>query len=150
MSPDSAAPPMIQQQQLLDEAGQVLLREMQPSEGESLRYETSSLIGYVERIVYVEVLDGTSKPARPPRQLLDIMKSLRDVMYRPGSGTWFSATITVSHTGRASADFNYDNEPYWETPVASVLYAQDLEKYPRDDAEIPDWLRQQLTEAERA
>lgn len=147
MSHDSGAPPMIQQLQLLDEAGQVLVRELQPGKGTSLRYETSSLIGYAEHIVYVEAPDGTSKPVRPPHQLIDTLKSMRDVMYRPGSGTWFSATITVSQTGGVSADLNYDNEPLWETPIDPVFYVQDLKNYPRDHAAIPDWLRRRLAEA---
>lgn len=49
---------------------------------------------------------------------------------------------------RPSADFNYDDEPTWETSIDPVLYVQDLDKYPRDESAIPGWLRQRLAEAE--
>ncbi|MGQ0777602.1 MAG: hypothetical protein ACT4NY_24860 [Pseudonocardiales bacterium] len=148
MSRDPSAPPIVQQQQLLDDAGKLLHSEVGIDEGSSLQFETSNLIGYAEDMLYVCSADGSRSPAHAPLDLIDIMKDLREAMYQPGSGTWFSATITVSPSGRTSADFNYDDEPTWETGIAPVLYAQDVEKYPRDDAQIPGWLRQRLAEAE--
>lgn len=53
--------------------------------------------------------------------------------------------MTARRMGEAAArtnDFNYDDQPPWDTGVAPVFYEQDLEKYPRDAARIPEWLRQ--------
>lgn len=141
---------MIQQQQLLDDAGRVLVQQAPAAEGKSLRFETKNLVGYIEDRMFIEASDGTERPAHAPIDLIDIAESLRDVMYRSGAGTWFSATIAVSSAGKVSADFNYTDEPAWSADVAPILYVQDFEKYPREDAQMPDWLRQRLAEAENA
>jgi hypothetical protein len=63
-----------------------------------------------------------------------VAEDLRRVMYRPGAGTWFGAELTVTRHGSMDADFNYDDEPQWSRPVEPAWYAQDLEKFPRDES----------------
>lgn len=144
---DQNVPPMIRQQQLVQKIGGVISR-FRVGDWQTSEYQTSSLVGYQEHMIYLRLPNGSVEPEFPPDELIDLTEDLRHVMYRPGAGTWFSATINIGESGRVSADFNYDDEPYWETGIAPVLYTQDLEKYPRDDAQVPDWLRQRLAEAE--
>lgn len=108
----------------------------------------SDLAGYAEDRLVIGEPDGTQRPAHAPIDLIDVIEILRDVMYQPGEGTWYSASVSVSRSRQVSADFNYDTEPHWETGISPILYAQDVEKYPRDDANIPGWLQQRLTEAD--
>jgi hypothetical protein len=72
------------------------------------------------------------------------MRELREVMYRPGTGTWFTFTLTISETGAVDAQFNYDDELEWDIPQEPVLFVEDLERFPRDAAHIPAWLDQKL------
>lgn len=138
---------MIRQQQLIQEIGGVISR-FRAGDWNSSEYQTSSLVGFQEHMIYLRLSDGTVEPEFPPDELMDLTEDLRHVMYRRGAGTWFTATILVGETGRVSADFNYDDEPHWDIEIAPVLYVQDLEKYPRDDAQIPDWLRRRLAAGE--
>ena len=65
-------------------------------------------------------------------------------MYRPGTGTWFTFTLTITQEGAVDAQFNYEVEPEWSPPVEPVLYVEDMERFPRDAAHIPAWLEEKL------
>jgi hypothetical protein len=66
-------------------------------------------------------------------------------MYRPGSGTWYSAQWVISQAGAVDVAFDYENEPEWSDPVpVSIFFVRDLAKFPRDDASIPEWVRRKL------
>jgi len=71
---------------------------------------------------------------------------LREVMYRPGAGTWFSAVIEVTADGAMTSRFNYDDEPEWTAPVSPIAYVSDQERFPRDEANQPEWLKERLAE----
>lgn len=102
----------------------------------------------------VRFSDGTSGEAFPPREKRVLLRELREIMYSQGSGTWFSATFRVVREacGETSANawFNYDEEPEWNFSVDPGQYAIDLEDFPRDEENIPDWLRERLSEAEKS
>ncbi|SJN40319.1 hypothetical protein FM119_11885 [Mycetocola reblochoni REB411] len=55
--------------------------------------------------------------------------------------------VTVTAEGRASVSYNYDDEPQLSVPFDPVAYKIDFEKFPRDEAHTPEWLRQRLAEA---
>ena len=101
----------------------------------------------------VKFSDGTTGGAFIPHEASDLLEELREVMYSRGVGTWFSATFCVTREGSgetsAKASFNYDEEPKWNFPVDPVQYAVDLEDFPRDEENTPDWLRERLSEAEK-
>ena len=65
---------------------------------------------------------------------------LRRLMYRPGTGTWFSARLTVSDQGDYRSDYDFDNEPRFDPPVDRQLYLKDLQAFPRDVSRIPAWV----------
>jgi hypothetical protein len=103
---------------------------------------------------YAELDATVTGPTGGPAQLDPLpddletpFERLRDDMYRPGTGTWLTATITVTATGRFSTDFDYDTEPAWSIPVSPDTYAADLAAYPRDDQHVPHWMRQHITGA---
>ncbi len=73
-------------------------------------------------------------------------KKLREVMYEPGKGTWFSMTIKITPKGDGwEADYNYTDKPVWELgePVNDT-YAQELYLFPRDEEHIPDWFKEAM------
>ena len=134
-----------QQQQLVDEAARLLHDALRPSPGQTLRYETSDLVGYTECSVYVDDVDG-SRSANVPSAVIDAVHNLRKAMYQQGRGTWYSATLVVVD-GHGSVDFNFDREPNWDSRVSPLSYVRDLERYPRDGDHIPDWLAERLEQA---
>lgn len=82
--------------------------------------------------------------AKIPRELRTLLIDLRDRMYRPGHGTWYTATVTVSAAGGLRADFDYDNEPAFDFGFSA--WAADAEQFPREPDATPSWLAAKLTE----
>jgi hypothetical protein len=80
--------------------------------------------------------------------VMNTFEQLRQLCYRPGRGTWFSARAAITGPGReVRVDLDYDSEPQWRSPVVPKTYAEDLELFPRDAAHQPAWLQQRLGEA---
>ncbi|MEH0110213.1 hypothetical protein V6N00_10920 [Tersicoccus sp. MR15.9] len=92
--------------------------------------------------------NGIEQSIRGDRELSDAIGELRQLMYRDGAGTWFSARFTVTAEGKADASYNYDDEPGWDFPPDPQIYATDLQAFPRDDAHVPEWLRQKVRDHE--
>lgn len=82
-----------------------------------------------------------------PKEARKGYRALRELLYQPDKGTWYTATCTVTSDGRLSFDFDYDAEPKWSVPVVPGTYVEDLEMFPRAEAARPNWLRSKLAEA---
>jgi hypothetical protein len=91
--------------------------------------------------------DGSSVAIDPPDDAWELLSDLRESMYQPGKGTWYKAKFAITRPGNYDVDFDYDNEPEFDIPPAAQSYHFDLERFPRDDTNIPSWLRAKLTEA---
>lgn len=73
-------------------------------------------------------------------------RTLREVMYKPGKGTWISMTLKITPKGDGwEADYNYTEKPVWELgdPVDDT-YAQELYLFPRHEEHIPDWFKEKI------
>ncbi|TYB43495.1 hypothetical protein [Actinomadura chibensis] len=123
------------------------LRSAAPSGWERLDFEFRATVGIDSASLEVEGADGGRRTALPPGQAVGMMDELRRVMYRSGQGAWFTARLKVERSGRFSAEFDYDGEPDFTPPLTSSAYAMDLDRFPRTDEHIPDWLRAKLGEA---
>lgn len=145
MSEQSADPLLRQRELIVEIANSVVASVSGP--WSSIRYEIRSLAPFQQDLIYVTRPDGSEDRAFANDHVIDLDDELRAVMYRPGAGTWFAATISVSDRGSVNADFNYDDEPAWTAPIEPAWYVQDLEKFPRDDAAIPAWLRAEVSKA---
>ena len=82
----------------------------------------------------------TGRYAAYAEEFAELYSGLRRLMYRSGTGTWFSARLTVSDQGDYRSDYDFDSEPRFDPPVDPALYARDLETFPRDPARIPAWV----------
>lgn len=95
----------------------------------------------------LESPEGRFRSVRIPSDLSRALRrDLRPASYHEGAGTWFSARIIVTAEGSATANYNYDQEPEWDAPVDSIAYVTDQEKFPRDEENQPEWLKQKLSE----
>lgn len=122
------------------------LRSAAPADWERLDFEFRATVGIDSASLEVECADGERRTALPPGQAVGRMDELRRVMYRRGKGAWFTARLQVERSGRFSAEFDYDGEPDFTPPLTPSAYAQDLDRFPRTDEHIPDWLRKKLRE----
>lgn len=72
-------------------------------------------------------------------ELVSLFAGLRRLMYRPDTGTWFSARLTVTAQGDYRSDYDYENQPRFDPPVDPALFAEDLRAFPRDSSHLPAW-----------
>jgi hypothetical protein len=142
---DESAPDPNHVRALTEELGSALYQTV-PLGASSLVFEFSQVGRGAEGFADGVVADGQI-PVRLDRGVLDLAKSLRSAMYRPGVGTWFSAKITVTAEGSMDADFNYDDEPQWDEGVPAHWFVTDLERFPREDSAIPEWLKAKIAQA---
>lgn len=136
----------IEQNELLKEIGIEIL-DFQPEKGERLVYEDMAVGGYGSSRLTAFYENGNSEKISSPVSIIEPCEKLRHGMYQEGKGTWFSMTYTITRPSSFTVDFNYDEPPKFQIPPTAELYAEDLERFPRDPEHIPDWLQEKLREA---
>lgn len=72
------------------------------------------------------------------------LEKLRRVMYKPNTGTWFTATFDLVRPGKLETHFDYDNEPDWSVAPSDDTYRAEAEKFPRSPEHTPEWMRAKL------
>lgn len=122
-----------------------------PAGWQRIVFEYTALGDRRQSMCGVEFTDGTYSGLDLPTAVLDGFHRLRSLMYRPGTGTWFSMAAVLTPPNRARTYYNYDKEPDWADPLPTPAeYAEDVERFPRDLAATPPWLRAKLAEARTA
>lgn len=135
---------LLEQQEILTRIGTKILAGV-PENWERITYFIQSVIDHSSAEVVVEFPDGTSHRVSIPTEVFSLTDELRAGMYQEGKGTWFSMRYVISRPGRFNVDFNYDEDPGITFPT-SHGFTKDLQYFPRDEANIPDWLREKLRE----
>jgi hypothetical protein len=133
-----------EQQQILTRIGTKLLAEV-PEDWERVTYFIQSVIDHSSAEVVVEFPDGTSRRESLPAEVFSLTDELRAGMYQEGKGTWFSMRYVISRPGKFNVDFDYDEDPGITFPT-SQGFTKDLRYFPREEANIPEWLREKLRE----
>lgn len=137
-------PPMIQQAQLIEEiATGIAAGIKQP--WAKLVYRANLVAPFMQDALNVVDPNGESSVIRIPRTFrFKAVHELRNVMYRPGTGTWYTLVLTITQPGDVDVDFEYNAEPEWAAPISPDYYATDQQEFPRDEASQPEWLKKQL------
>ncbi|HLU98107.1 MAG TPA: immunity protein YezG family protein [Thermobifida alba] len=133
-----------EQQQILTRIGTKLLAEV-PEDWERVTYFIQSVVDHSSAEVVVEFPDGTSRRESLPAEVFSLTDELRAGMYQEGKGTWFSMRYVISRPGKFNVDFDYDEDPGITFPT-SQGFTKDLRYFPREEANIPEWLREKLRE----
>lgn len=110
----------------------------------AVRGATASTDEHTMVVVYG---DGSRFDLRSEFDIMPAVDKLRTAMYRPGAGTWFSARFVVTDQAAIDSEYNYDEEPQWFADVVPDTYVHDLQRFPRNPENIPDWLQRKLDEA---
>ncbi|MEU0511995.1 MULTISPECIES: TNT domain-containing protein [Amycolatopsis] len=120
-----------------------LLRDVVPDGWERIAAQFRQVGDYAE----IEVRaagegESVSLPASP--RLGQLFGDLRAAMYQPGAGTWFKGTLTLVAPADFTFDYDSSAEPNWRQspsgrPTARA-YEAELEHFPRDRKQVPDWL----------
>lgn len=73
---------------------------------------------------------------------VDFLVDLRANMYERGRGVWFSLKYHLIHPGRFEVRYGWQHEPDWTHRPPPEFFRRELERFPREDEHVPDWLRQ--------
>ncbi|MFF5260122.1 hypothetical protein ACFY4C_14325 [Actinomadura viridis] len=79
-------------------------------------------------------------PFAPPPQVAELFERLRAGMYRPGTGTWFTAMFRLTFPSTYDVKFDDENEPSWVVAPPPPAFAEEQRKFPRDAEHTPGWL----------
>lgn len=132
--------PDVDPQQLIRKIGRALLGAA-PPKWKQIRAEYRSAGRHIEADVVVTTDDDQQQPIRPPLDVVELLGELRALMYRPGRGTWLSGVYVLDHPSKYSAEFEPDTEPRWRRMPPPIGFQDELRRFPREDAHIPEWLR---------
>jgi hypothetical protein len=132
-----------EQEQIARRIG-VLLLQNAGEDWQQITVEYRATGEYHDLLGEVAFQDGSTAPWEPPEELLGIFEHLREGMYRPDVGTWLSALYVVERPSSYRIDINFDSEPQWRRPLPRAAYVDELRRYPRNDENVPDWLKDKL------
>jgi hypothetical protein len=140
-SSTSADPGGIEAQRVpLQEVGQAIYGAL-PADCEKIVLKVRKTRAFGQSELNAFRADGSRENLRGVSAATQAAGRLREAMYKPGTGTWFSAEFTVTRAGEMDADFDYDHEPDWSFAIDPIIYRDDLDTFPRDEQNIPDWLK---------
>jgi hypothetical protein len=104
-----------------------------------------SAVGHAEAISCTVLrVDGTTSTVNPSYRVTRLLPTLRSGMFEPGRGTWFGLDYTVEQSGEYRVSFDYDEEPEFDVTLADANYVSDVAMFPRDEANMPSWLKEKL------
>ncbi|MBF4999710.1 hypothetical protein IRT45_21430 [Nocardia sp. BSTN01] len=126
---------MIEERQLLNDIVAKITADVQPGWTEiKVRFD---IVGTaVNLFAYAERESGTSTVVGFPREVID----LRQAMYVPGRGTWFTMWLSITADHKINVRFSRER-PHLRRQLADPLL-DDLRLYPRDS--ISEWMRAEL------
>ena len=143
-------PPQPREAMLRELAG--CLRAAAPDAWTELRYTLATTTSLTRTRLAARLADGSTVPLRPPAAPGERLRGLREEMYEPGKGTWFSARYVLVRPDESRLEFDYDTEPDFGSEIGlevpPLTFVRDLDRFPRDERHMPGWLRRKTREAE--
>ncbi|RKS08129.1 hypothetical protein DFP74_3822 [Nocardiopsis sp. Huas11] len=143
---DQQTPGPLDQGELIQELGQALVSAT-PEGWQQLTYLARVIGALNDDMLAVQGADGQVGQVPVPDGARAAAEALKQRCYQEGKGTWLSMIVSVHHTGKVNIEYNYDTEPELTREPSPLAYAQELERYPREDGVLPDWIRAKLDQA---
>lgn len=125
------------------------LAEGAPAGWARIKFTVSATVLAYDYAIELKLGDGRNGSMDVPPAAKAGFRELRERMYEPDRGTWFSATVELRAGAAPEFVYNFDDDPRWSPPLHPAAFSRDLEAFPRDDAHIPSWLRELLDEGAR-
>jgi hypothetical protein len=120
------------------------LQKVSPKNWQQVKLHCRSVGKHHEVSGRITLEDGTSELMFAPLAAYSIFDELRREKHEPtGLGTWFTAEFWLERN-RFQAQYDHDFEPAWETVPPPKVFADELERFPRDEENIPPWLADRI------
>lgn len=146
MDPNISGP--LEQQQALEELAGAMV-DVAPEGWRQLTYVACRVGAYDRDLLIFRAGDEAVYRLPVPDGVDTPVEKLKQNLYSPdkGTGTWLTMTVSVHETMKYSADYNYDSEPDSALEVSALAYLQEMERFPRSQEHVPEWMRHKLEEA---
>lgn len=144
---DPRPPGPLEQNELVQSIAQSLVPAA-PQGWRQLTYLARMIGPLSAQTLAVQEADGQVRHLQVPEGVADRAAELKKACFQQGRGTWISMALSVHHTQRFSVDYDYDTEPELPHEPSPLVYARELERFPREEDLIPDWWRARLQEAD--
>lgn len=131
------------QEEILREIAKELTEGLRPDWSQAILTWSGVVSGGAASALTVRDAEGRDRGDDLPQGVSRLCGTLKNGMYRPGAGTWFTMTFTLSADGTYTTGFDYDGEP----EVADFRpehYAKEVAHFPRDPEHMPGWLKTAL------
>ncbi|MFD0902530.1 hypothetical protein [Actinomadura sediminis] len=141
MSQNGPLNPM-EQNELLQKITLLLTHSLPPGWGEC-QVEHRSAGSHHETVGVLRRVTGPGLPTPYddfPDELGRLFEQLREGMYAPGLGTWFTALFKLTFPFTYEVRYDREGPPRWQTPPPAAALEDELRRFPRDPEHVPEWL----------
>lgn len=128
---------------LLEKMGLALLDEV-PEGWRRVDLHCRMTVDVEDFVLTVLMKNGTTADMMIPDVCFTVVRRLRELMYDPDEGTWFSMRYMLDPPARMHVNFNFTWDPRWRSLLDPRSWVRDLESFPRPEDKIPDWLSAEL------
>lgn len=135
-----------EQSEILQHIGRHILSETEDP-WSRIVLDHNALVSMTTSSITLEQEDGRAVETDASTKVDLLLHRLRDGMYQPGKGTWFSMRYEINPPGSFSVEFDYDNPPKFAFKVDPRSFYQDMRNFPRHAENTPDWLKDEIRSA---
>ncbi|SER22962.1 hypothetical protein [Lentzea albida] len=135
--------PPDEQHHLVGEATKTLLGQA-PSGWERIIMDYMVVGRKVNVGAIARLQDGSTQRFPAPRELAPMLSALRQGMYTPDGGAWYSFRLIVQPPDRFTIQYNWNDQPPFPAPPAREQFALDQERFPRTPENMPEWFQRGL------
>ncbi|MCB2409394.1 immunity protein YezG family protein [Hymenobacter lucidus] len=139
-------------QNLFQHIGQLAVDSVPASEWDMVTVTIRAIRSYVEEnVVYVhkeqqpvpKTFIINDRGLEYAERTTPSFEKLRQLMYdeAPFRGAWYTAVMTITHDGKFNTEFEYEEKPKFDHMPVPEAFAQDFERFPRNEESTPDWLK---------
>ncbi|GAA2401221.1 hypothetical protein GCM10010191_05600 [Actinomadura vinacea] len=141
-------PPLdpIEQRELLDDLTGLVVDAM-PDGWRELIIDYRQLGGHRHVATGLTGADGAMRVWEPPDRAWDLFARLREGMYVPDAGAWYSCRYILEAPRSFRTIYNMAAEPAFNPPPPEHAFVVEQEYFPRSEANRPAWFRDGLARA---
>lgn len=132
--------------ELLRDLSTQLIHEL-PADWNQLFITYRSVGTYAELDSQLLTVLGQSRPWTPPAGTSQFFADLRRDMHTNGGEIWTSAKYHLPDTCRFDIAYDWDAEPDWEVAPPARFFQEEVDMFPRQEQNIPQWIRRRLPES---
>ncbi|WP_037346734.1 TNT domain-containing protein [Sciscionella sediminilitoris] len=115
-----------------------------PQDWQQIRTEFRATGRYYELSAEIVNNTGATNAWTASHAIALMFARLRAAMHPIEGGTWFNARYHIERPSKYNVEFDRD-EPQWRTQPPPQAFRDELRYFPREEADVPDWLMMRMS-----